>query len=137
MSSRRAPVKRKPLRIPPEPGVDTGNSQHLWIGGPSGYCADFDWKEWRTLVRNLRRAIRRCRFALPLPKCRGADHVEAWLEEVNFLIGQRENFEDRKTYELLDLEQGNDLYCILLCRKGYRIPKSALWSEDAQREHSE
>jgi hypothetical protein len=59
------------------------------------------------------------------------------LEEVNFLIGQRENFEDRKTYELLDLEQGNDLYCILLCRKGYRIPKSALWSEDAQREHSE
>jgi hypothetical protein len=123
-------LKRKPLRVPPDPGVDTWNFNHVLLGGPRGYCADFDWKEWRSLVRNLTKVVKQRDFTGRIPKCRGADHVETWLEELNFLIGRRENFADRKNYELFDLEQGSDIYRILFCPKGYKFPKSAMWTEE-------
>jgi hypothetical protein len=127
---RRASIKRKPLRLPPGLGVNTWDFEHTGIGGPTGCCFDFDWKEWRSLVSGLTRVVKKQGFKSRIPKCRDDGHFEVWLEELNFLIGRRENFRDGKTYELMDLEQGNDLYCILFCRKGYNIPKSAMWTEE-------
>ena len=123
-------LKRKPLRVPPDPGVDTWNFNHVLLGGPRGYCADFDIKEWRSLVHNLSQAVKQQDFTARIPKCRGADHIEIWLEELNFLIGRRENFADRRSYELFDLEPGSDICCILFCPKGYKFPKSAMWTEE-------
>jgi hypothetical protein len=65
-----------------------------------------------------------------LRRCRGGDDVDTWLEELNFLLGRKENFAKGKTYELVDLEQGNDVYVILLCRKGYKFPKSVMWTKE-------
>jgi hypothetical protein len=84
----------------------------------------------RPWVRGVTRAIKKRAFTRRIPRCRGADHVETWLEELNFLIGQSANFANGTAYELLDLEQGSDLYRVLLCRKGYKIPKSAMWKDD-------
>ncbi len=52
------------------------------------------------------------------------------MEELNYVIGKRGGFANGKTYELIDLEQGNDLYCILFCPAGYKFPKWALFDEE-------
>jgi hypothetical protein len=97
-------VKRKPLRIPPDPGVGTWNFEHVWIGGPDGHCADLELAEWRSLVRGLTRAAKHRGFRARIRRCRGPEDVEAWLQELNYLLGRKGNFRTGKTYELVDLD---------------------------------
>jgi hypothetical protein len=123
-------LKRKRLRVPPDPGVDMSDFNYIFLGGPRGYCVDFDWKEWRSVVRSLTKVVKKRGFTGSIPKCRGADHADTWLEELNFLIGRKENFADRKSYDLFDLGEGSDAYTILFCPKGYKFPKSAMWTAE-------
>src|SRR5689334_7982477 len=120
---------RKPLRVP-EPPVDTADPMFNYLGGPRGHCLDYDWKEWRIVRRSLRRLIQKRGFKGKLPRCTNGDDFDTWLETLNYLIGRKEIFADRQSYQLLDLEPGSDIYTILFCPKGYRIPKWALWNEE-------
>jgi hypothetical protein len=97
------------------------------LGGPRGTVFDFDWKEGPTLIRRVRKAVKERGFIGQIRAYRGGADIEVWLKEMNHRIGVKGTFADGTTYELLDLEQGNDLFCLLLCRKGYRIPKRALY----------
>jgi hypothetical protein len=117
-----APRPRTPLRT--DPGIAFEEVEAL-LGLPDVACTDADWKEWRSVVRALTAAVRARPVLVPLPRCRGQEHVDLWLEELNALVGEAESFADGEAYELLDLDPGSDAYCILLCRKGTRLVGAA------------
>jgi hypothetical protein len=102
------------------------------LGGPRGNWLDYDYKEWRIVARCLRKFARTRGFTSKIPKCTGAHDFDAWLEELNFLIGRKENLADGRRYQLIDLAHGLDCYTILFCPVGYKVPKWGIWTEEKE-----
>ena len=117
-------LPRKLLR-PVEVGdvdVDILDTLQNLIGAePAMHYADYDWKEWASLVESIAEALKDRGFRPSVPPCRLAENLTDWLERVNAMVGRPENFADRKAFELLDVE-GSDQYTILLWPQGTPFP---------------
>lgn len=120
--------RRRPLRR--ASGVDIDDYANLaTLGGRRGTIFDFEGKQAAELARRLRRALKERGLIGTVSHYRDdIASLDDWLEEVNGMIGSKASFVDGATWELLDIECPN--YCILLCRRGYRIPKRAMWKGD-------
>lgn len=103
--------------------VDLGELFLVFTATDDRWGIDVDWKEWRAVVKGLREVLREQGCRAPIPRCRGADHVGAWLEQVNALIADASAFPDGQAYELFDLAPGGDTYTILLCHAGTTLPE--------------
>lgn len=52
---------------------------------------------------------------MPVPDCPIADYLEDWLEVLNALVDRRDAFPRGRRYEILALDPGSALYCLVLC----------------------
>lgn len=118
---------RRPLRTAE---VDPDDLLDLFTGTPDAWGLDVDWKEWRRVVRGLRRELRERGCRATLPRCGDGDVVEVWLEEVNALIAEPGAFADGRTFEVIDLGGGGDTYTYLLCPSGFEPPSAETGSDD-------
>ena len=98
--------------------IDPDDIVLLFDASFDGWYIEVDWSEWRDVVRGLRRALRERACLVAIPRCRGADHIDLWLREVNALVGQPGAFPSGRAYEMVDLAPGSDIYAIMLCPVG-------------------